>query len=331
MTVLQVMSTLTGTESSTAQMRQLAQAEVDWTSFRSAVELHHTAISDKYDNNGDDGLQLPDESHPSYASLAGCSPRTASAADLSPRSVYSFSSPQSPREQGRPYTAPTIVSRQPFPSGTECPFYVSALYKFSQHLLPEEQAPSLVDCSQSMTDKASLWSSPVSPAHGPAILPEPFLKAKSGGLAMTHGSREHDRLHSSSAHAPPGETMSDSSKKGHSTNELITTMREGGRLVEEAKPSSRIVARSKAWPASADGHPCGSGLTVRQQACLLGKSSLAKHEEILAAKYGPWLQDLRAVTSCRPGDAQTLRAQASALMTSADDALAPRLYSMGPI
>ena len=328
---MQVMHTLTSSGSSTARMRQLAQAEVDWTSFRSAVELHHTASTDTCNGHAADSMHLPDlTACSSHASIAGCSPRTASAADLSPRSCCSFYySPRSQHDQVRPYTAPTIVSRQPFHNSAECPFFVSSLYKSNQQAKPGAQSPVLVNSAQSvqsMAEQGSFWS----PAPCSSVAPQPFLKANSGGVAVTYGSRERDRPHSGSTQ-PPADATNNSSKKNHSSSELITAMREGGRLSAEPRASSRIVARSKAWPASYDGHPAGSGLTVRQQACFLENCSPAKHEEKLAEKYGPWLHDMRSVRSCSPANAQTLRVQADAMMTSADDALAPRLYSMGPI
>lgn len=330
---MQVMQTLIGSGSSTARMRQLAQAEVDWTSFRSAVELYHTALTDTHDGHAAGSMHLPKlTARSSHGSIAGCSPRTANAADLSPRSCYSFCSPRSPREQVRPYTAPTVVSRQPFHTGSECPFYVSSLYKNNQQAKSRAQSPTLLNSAQSVQSMAEQGSFLSSPAHCSPAAPQPFLKASSGGVALTFGSRERDRPHSGSTQ-PPADAKKNSSKESHSPSELITVMRKGGPLSEKPKALSRIVARSKAWPASSDRHPAGSGLTVRQQACFLGKSSLAKHEEKLAEKYGPWLQDLRSVKSCSPADAQRLTAylQADVVETSADDALAPSLYSMGPV
>ena len=317
---MQVMSTVAGSHSSTARMRQLAQAEVDWTCFRSAFEPG----TKTHANQVTDSLCLPDLAESaSSLSLAGCSPRAASAAALSPRSCYSLCSPGSPRSQDRPYTTPTVVSPQPFHSGTECPLFVSSLYLSNQRAKSGLQTSLYADSAHSMAEEGSFWNGPL---HGSSVPPMPFLKAKSGGVAVTLGSRQRDRPDSGSS-----QVVAEFPHKG-STRELTTVMREGGRLLKEPKAlGSLIVNRSNAWPESSDGHPVGSGLTVRQQACLLGKCTLAKHEEKLADKYGPWLQDLKSVWPCSPAEMQRPAAQADATVANADDALAPKLYSMGPI
>ena len=322
---MQVMSTLTASHSSTAHMRQLAQAEVDWTCFRSVVEPGTITHA----NQVTDSLHLPDLAESAISlSLAGCSPRAISAADLSPRSGYSLCSPGSPRSQDRPYTTPTVVSPQPFHSGTECPLFVSSLYLSSQRAKSGMQTSLYADSARSMAEEGSCWSDTL---HGSSVPQVPFLKSKSGGVALTFGSRQRDRPDSGSSQTV-AESPHKGSRRSHSTRELITVMREGGRPLKEPKASgSLIVSRSSAWPESSDGHPVGSGLTVRQQACLLGKCTLAKHEEKLAEKYGPWLQDLQSVWSCSPAGVQRPTAHAEAVVTNADDALAPKLHSMGPI
>lgn len=323
------MSTVTGSHTSTARMRQLAQAEVDWTSFRSAIELHHTFGTNTYTDPAADSLHLPALAETALAetasslSLAECSPRAASAADLSPRSCYSLCSPRLPCCEDRPYTAPTIVSRQPFHSGTECPLYVSSLYRLNQRENARVQTALYADSAQtvhSTAEEGSFWSGP---PPGSSVPPQPFLKSKSGGVALTFGSRQRDQPDSGGSQIL-AESPHNGSKRCHSTNEMITVMREGGRLSEEPKGSgSLIVDRSNAWPESRDGQPAGSGLTVRQQACLLRKCSLARHEEMLAEKYGPWLQDLKSVWSCSPVGTQRSKTQPDAMVSNADDALAP--------
>ena len=322
---MQVMSTLAGSHSSTARMRQLAQAEVDWTCFRSAVEPGTITCT----NQATDSLHLPDlPKSPSSLSLAGCSPRATSAADFSPRSGYSLCSPGSPRSQDRPYTTPTVVSPQPFRSGTECPLFVSSLYLSNQRAKSGTQTSLYADFARSMAEEGSSWSGPL---HGSSVPPMPFLKSKSGGVALTFGNRQRDRPDRGSSQIA-AEFPHKGSRRSHSTSELITVMREGGRPVKEPKAlGSLIVRRSNAWPESSEGHPVGSGLTVRQQACLLGKCTLAKHEEKLAEKYGLWLQDLQCVWSCSPAGVHIPTAQADTAVTNADDALAPKLHSMGPI
>ncbi|KAL3153970.1 hypothetical protein ABBQ32_013526 [Trebouxia sp. C0010 RCD-2024] len=308
-------------------MRQLAQAEVDWTSFRSAVEPGTQA----HLNPAAECLHLPyladTDSNPS---LAGCSPTAAGEAGLSPRLCYPLCSPRLPRSQDRPYTARTVVSRQPLQSGTECPCYVSCLYKSNQrakaglqHVTPANSAQSV----HSVASEGSCWSSP--PQHSSAP-PQLYTKSKSGGIALTFGSRQRDRPDSSQSQ-PLAELPVKGSKRSHRTVELMTIMREGSQLSEAPKAYSLIVVRSNAWPASSNGYPPSSGLTVRQQACLLGTSPLAKHDKKLAEKYGPWLQDLRTVPAYSPANVERFRSQADVTVTTPDAALAPRLYSMGPI
>ena len=324
---MQVMSTVAGSHSSTARMRQLAQAEVDWTCFRSAVEPGTRT----YANQCKDSLCLPDSAESaSSLSLAGCSPRAESAVALSPRSCYSLCSPGSPSYQDRPYTTPTVVSPQPFHNGTECPLFVSSLYSSNQRAKSGLQTSLYADSAHSMAEEGSFWSGPL---HGSSVTPMPQLKSKSGGVSSTFGSRQRDRPDSSSSQVV-AELPHKDSRRSNSTSELISVMREGGRPSKEPKAlGSLIVNRSNAWPESSDGHPVGSGLTARQQACLLGKCTLAKHEEKLADKYGPWLQDLKSVWPCSPLAASVQRpaAQADATVANADEALAPKLYSMGPI
>ena len=108
-------------------------------------------------------------------------------------------------------------------------------------------------------------------------------------------------------------------------------MREGVHAVNEEKPFSHIVNRGKAWPAASTDHPIASGLTVRQQAHSLGKTSLAHQEEQLAQRYGAWEQELRSFVSCSGPEAQKLSMQADALMAQADDAMTPRVYTTGPV
>lgn len=322
---MQVMSTVAGSHTGTAHMRQLAQAEVDWTCFRSAFEPGTTAHADQ----ATDSLHVSDlAGSASSLSLTGYSPTAASAVDLSPRSCYSLCSPRSPRCEDRPYTAPTVVSRQPFHSGTECPLFVSSLYMSNQRSKAGPQTSLYPDSAHSMAEEDSDWTGPLNSSPVPS---QPFLKSKSGGVALTFGSRHRDRPDSGSS-----QTVAEASHRGgrrsKSPSELITVMREGGRPVKESKASeSLIVKRSNAWPVSSDEHSLGSGLTVRQQACLLGKCALAKHEEKLAEKYGPWLQNLKSVWSYSPAGMQRSNAQADAMAANEDDAMAPKLYSMGPI
>ncbi|KAL3140121.1 hypothetical protein ABBQ38_004399 [Trebouxia sp. C0009 RCD-2024] len=308
-------------------MRQLAQAEVDWNTFRSAVEPGTEAPTDP----AVECLHLPYLAETaSSPSLADCSPTAAGATNVSLRLCNPLCSPRSPRSQDRPYTARTVVSRQPLQSSTECPCYVSSLYKSNQqakaaglqHVTPANSAQSV----HSMASEGNCWSSP--PQHSSAP-PQPYLKAKSGGIALTFGSRQHDRPDSSKS-----QTLAELPVKGsksHRTVQLMTIMREGSQLAEAPKACSLIVVRSNAWPASCNGYPPGSGLTVRQQACLLGTSPLAKHDKKLAEKYGPWLQDLRSVPSYSPANVASFKSQADAMVDTPDAALAPRLYSMGPI
>ena len=303
-------------------MRHLAQAEVDWTCFRSAVEPG----TNTHANQVTDSLHLPDLAESAGSlSLVGCSPRGASAADLSPRSCSFLCSPGWPHSQDRPYTSATVVSPQPFHSGTECPLLVSSLYLSNQRAKSGLQTRLYADSAHSMAEEGC------GPLHSSSVPPMPFLKSKSGGVALTFGNRHHDRPDGGSSEVVAEFPGKHGTRSG-STSKLITVIREAGRPSKEPKASgSLIVNRSSAWPASSDGHPVGSGLTARQQACLLGECTLAKHEEKLAEKYGPWLQDLKSVWLCSTAGVQRPTAQADALMTNADDALAPKLYSMGPI
>lgn len=324
---MQVISTVIGSHTSTARMRQLAQTEVDWTTFRSVVVPGpHTCTDPAVER-----LFLPDlADNASSLSLAGCSPRAANLAGLTPRSGYLSCSSRSPRSQDRPYTAPTVVSRQPLLSGTECPLHVSSLYKSNQQAKAGVQAVMHANPVQSVHSMAADGIFASGPALDSTVSPQPFLKSRSGGIALTFGSRQHDRPDSSSSQIL-AELPVKGGKRSHKTIELMRIMREGRQLSEQPKVSSLIVIRSNAWPASPDAHPPGSGLTVRQQACLLGTSSLAKTEKKLAEKYGPWLQDLKSVASCSPAVVPRSRAQADTMATMPDAALAPRLYSMGPI
>ena len=319
------MSIVAGSYNSTARMRHLAQAEVDWTCFRSAVE----PATNTHANQVTESLHLPDLAESaSSLSLAGCSTRAASAADLSPRSCYSLCSPRLPHFQDRPYTNPTVVSPQPFHSGTECPLFVSSLYLSSQQAQPGLQTSLYADSAHSMTEGGCCWSGVL---HDSSVPSMPFLKSKSGGVALTFGNRHRDRPDSGSSQIAAEFPQRDS-RRSQNTSELVTVMREGGRPLKETKAlGSFIVNRSNAWPESSEGHPVGSGLTVRQQACLLGKCTLAKHEEKLAEKYGPWLQDLNSVWSCSSAGVQSPTAKEAATVANADDALAPKLFSMGPV
>ena len=325
---MQVMSSVTGSHIGTARMRQLAQAEVDWACFRSAIEPGTTAHADQ----ATDSLHVPDlADSASSLSRTGCIPTAASAANLSPRSCYSLCSPCSPFWEDRPYTAPTVVSRQPFHSGTECPLFVSNLYMSNQRASSGLQTSLYPDSAHNMHSMAEEGLDWTGPLHSSPVPPQPFLKSKSGGVALSFGSRPRDRPDSGSTQTVAEGSHKDS-RRGKSPSELITVMREGGRRVKESKASeSLIVKRSNAWPVSSDEHPLGSGLTVRQQACLLGKCTLAKHEEKLAEKYGRWLQDLKSVWSYSPAGEQGSKAQADAVTANEDDAMAPKLYSMGPI
>lgn len=324
------MSLVTGRQHSTSHMRQLAQAEVDWTNFRSAIELYHDPGSQRQRRPADDTSPVLAESSSSL-SFAGCSPRTASASECSPRSDCVQGIPRSPRVQARPYTAPTIVSRQPLHDSTDSPCYVSSMYKGKQqaklHLRYQLHADSN-HSMQSVFEEDSMWSS-----HQPCSPVELYLRSKSGGIAQTYGSRERDRPHTSGGVITAEPNVSGGSTSRSKGGKLINTMRESGHVAEEPKAQSHIVARSKAWPASSDGHPVGSGLTVRQQACFLGKSSLAKHEQKLAERYGPWLQDLSSGESHPPADsdAQRLSIQTQMYTPRADDAMTPQICTTGPV
>lgn len=325
---MQVMSTVAGSHTGTARMRHLAQAEVDWSCFRSAIEPGTIAHADQ----ATDSLHVPDlADSASNLSLAGSSPPVARAADLSSRSCYSMCSPRSPRCEDRPYTAPTVVSRQPFHSGAECPLFVSSLYMSNHRAQSGLQTSLSPDSARSMHSMAEEDSYCNGPLHSSPVPPQPFLKSKSGGVALAFGSRHRDRPDSDSSQTVAVSSHK-GSRKGKSPIELITVMREGGRRGKESKASeSLIVKRSNAWPVSSDEHPQGSGLTARQQACSLGKCTLAKQEEKLAEKYGPWLQDLKSVWSYDPAGVQRSEATADAMAAHEDDAMAPKVYSMGPI
>ena len=322
------MGMVAGSQHNVSHMRQLAQAEVDWTYFRSAIELYHIPGSGRQGQSanaaGDSASAAAEASD--NVSLPACSP-TADSAECSPRSGCQQSSPHMPRVQQRPYTAPTVVSRQPLHSGTDCPCYVSSLYKGQKQADLHLRYQIHADASHSMhsmTEEISAWSSPQ------PCSPEPYLMCGSGGLALTIGSRERDRPHTS-----PGVITADPKKASTTSksksSKLINAMREGSHVADDPKPLSHIVARSRAWPASSDGHPTGSGLTVRQQACFLGKPSIAKHEQKLAERCGPWQQDLRTCVSCFRPDAQQLGLQAEQCMASADDAMAHRICTTGPV
>ncbi|DBB06372.1 TPA: hypothetical protein ACH3X1_011939 [Trebouxia sp. C0004] len=271
-------------------MRQLAQAEVDWTSFRSAIELYHAP---NLDHQGH--LAHPtDDTSPAIAedfsrySLPDCSSRTVTASECSPRSGYIQNSPRSPCVQPRPFTAPTIVSCQPPHLHTDSPCYVSSLYKGQQqaNLHLQYRIHANADHSMhSMIQDGSSWSVPQ-----PCSPVEPYLRSRSGGMALTYASRERDRPQTSSDATTAQPQASGGSPSRTKVSNMINTMREHGQHTDP-KPRSHIVTRSKAWPASQDRHPTGSGLTARQQVCLLGKTSLAKNEQKLAEKYGLWQQD----------------------------------------
>jgi len=326
----QAMCAVTGSQHTTGQMRQLAQAEVDWTSFRSAIELYHAPESDHQGhlaNLADDTSPAIAEDFSSY-SLPDCNSRTVTASECSPRSGYTLNSPCSPRCQPRPYTAPTIVSRQPLHLHTDSPCYVSSLYKGQQqaNLHLQYQIHANADHSMhSMIQEGSSWSSPQ-----PCSPVEPYLRSRSGGIALTYGSRERDRPQTSGDVTTAEPQASGGSTSRSKVGNMINTMREHGHHTD-SKPMSHIVTRSKAWPASQDGHPTGSGLTARQQVCLLGKTSLAKNEQKLAKKYGPWQEDLRSFTSCSAADAQKLGTQADWCIAAANDAMTPRIYTTGPV
>ncbi|KAL0018789.1 hypothetical protein WJX77_011961 [Trebouxia sp. C0004] len=190
--------TVTGSQHTTGQMRQLAQAEVDWTSFRSAIELYHAP---NLDHQGH--LAHPtDDTSPAIAedfsrySLPDCSSRTVTASECSPRSGYIQNSPRSPCVQPRPFTAPTIVSCQPPHLHTDSPCYVSSLYKGQQqaNLHLQYRIHANADHSMhSMIQDGSSWSVPQ-----PCSPVEPYLRSRSGGMALTYASRERDRPQTSS-------------------------------------------------------------------------------------------------------------------------------------
>ena len=326
----QAMCTVTGSQHTTGQMRQLAQAEVDWTSFRSAIELYHAPDSDLQGhlaNPAHDTSSAIAEDLSGY-SLPDCNSTTVAASECSPRSGYTLNSPRSPRIEPRPFTAPTIVSRQPLHLHTDSPCYVSSLYTGQQQakLHLHYQIHANADHSMhTMIQEGSSWSSPQ-----PCSSVEPYLRSRSGGMSLTYGSRERDRPHTSGDVTTPEPQANDSSTSRSKVGNMINTMREQGQHTDP-KPMSHIVTRSKAWPACEDRHPTGSGLTVRQQVCLLGKTSLAKNEQKLAKKYGPWQQDLKSVSSCSTADAQKLGTQADWCIAAANDAMTPQIYTTGPV
>ncbi|DBA99526.1 TPA: hypothetical protein ACH3X3_012109 [Trebouxia sp. C0006] len=324
------MCAVTGSQHTTGQMRQLAQAEVDWTSFRSVIELYHALDSDHQGHlahPADDTSPAIAEDFSGY-SLPDCNSRAVTASECSPRSGYTLNSPRSPRIEPRPYTAPTIVSRQPLHLHTDSPCYVSSLYtgQLQAKLHLQYQIHANADHSMhSIIQEGPSWSSPQ-----PCSFVEPYLRSRSGGMALTYGSRERDRPQTSGDVTTPEPQAVEGSTSRSKVSNMINTMREHGQHTD-LKPTSHIVTRSKAWPASEDRHPRGSGLTVRQQACLLGKTSLARNEQKLAKKYGLWQEDLRSCTSCSAADAQKLGTQADWCIAAANDAMAPQIYTTGPV
>ncbi|DBA73713.1 TPA: hypothetical protein ACH3X2_009691 [Trebouxia sp. C0005] len=324
------MCAVTGSQHTTGQMRQLAQAEVDWTSFRSAIEVYHAPDSDHQGhlaNPADDTSPAIAKDFSSY-SLPDCTSRSVAASECSPRSGYTLNSPRSPRVQPRPYTAPTIVSRQPLHLPTDSPCYVSSLYKGQQqaqlHLQYQIHA-NADDSMHSMIQESSFWSSPQ-----PCSPVEPYLRSRPGGVASTYGSRERDRPQTGGDVTTAEPQASGLSISRSKVGNMINTMREHDQQTD-SKPTSHIVTRSKAWPASRDRHPTGSGLTARQQVCLLGKTPLAKNEQKLAKKYGLWQEDLRSFSTCSAADAQKLGAQADWCIAAANDAMTPQIYTTGPV
>ena len=327
---VQAMCAVTGSQHTTGQMRQLAQAEVDWTSFRSVIELYHAPDSDHQGHlahPADDTSPAIAEDFSGY-SLPDCNSRAVTASECSPRSGYTLNSPRSPRIEPRPYTAPTIVSRQPLHLHTDSPCYVSSLYtgQLQAKLHLQYQIHANADHSMhSIIQEGPSWSSPQ-----PCSFVEPYLRSRSGGMALTYGSRERDRPQTSGDVTTPEPQAVEGSTSRSKVSNMINTMREHGQHTD-LKPTSHIVTRSKAWPASEDRHPRGSGLTVRQQACLLGKTSLARNEQKLAKKYRLWQEDLRSCTSCSAADAQKLGTQADWCIAAANDAMAPQIYTTGPV
>lgn len=333
LTLLQAMCTVTGSQHSTGQVRQLAQTEVDWTNFRAALELYPAPHAQQQRQTGNvlgDILPGTAGDTDSY-SLPDWSPCKAIASECSPRSGCRLSSPRSPRAQPRPYTAPTLVSRQVAHSNTDAPCYVSSLWKGAQqaNLNLQCQMNAAADHSvHSIHAEGSSWSNPQ-----PCSPTEPYLRSRSGGIALTYGSRERDQPHTSSGVIDAEPQISGSTSSRSKSGKLINAMRERSQPCSDARPQSHIVAKSKAWPASPDWHPTGSGLTVRQQAYCLGTCSLEKQQQQLAKKYGRWQQDLRSFTSCSASDAERLGMQADGCIAAANDAMTmtPQTYTTGPV
>lgn len=333
LTLLQAMCTVTGSQHSTGQVRQLAQTEVDWTNFRAALELYPSPHAERQRQTGSvlgDILPGTAEDTNSY-SLPDCSPCKAIASECSPRAGCPLSSPRSPRAQPRPYTAPTLVSRQVPHSDTDAPCYVSSLWKGAQQANLHLQCQMNAAADHSVHSIHAEGSSLSSPR--PCSPTEPYLRSRSGGIALTYGSRERDQPHTSSGVIDAEPQLSGSGSSRSESGKLINAMRERSQPCSDARPQSHIVAKSKAWPASPDWHPTGSGLTVRQQAYCLGTCSLEKQQQQLAKKYGRWQQDLRSFTSCSAADAERLGMQADRCIAAANDemTMTPQTYTTGPV
>ena len=191
---------------STKQLQQLAQAEMDWTEFKAAVA--------KFD------LPMIEPSSTLDAD------RRAATATACQHSIH------------QPFMARTVSSKAHSVAA-------AARRQSSDAHLP-------VSTLYERRQRAQIWAQPAPVAGSaeegnrnrqPCSLVQPYMRAHTGGLAHTYGSRSRDQ--------PKG------------TAALINAMREASTSSKPPKATSRLVAHSRQRPATRAA--VGSGCTVRQQ------------------------------------------------------------------